>query len=164
MLSITKPALSADPAVRGAAAVGLVTVGVIHALQIQGQLAFAAWLTAGFFLLAISAPLLGLWLLIRPSWQSWLAGGLLSAGALTGYILTRSLAMPGDAGDRGNWLEPPGLAAIIIEATVAILAGLALGSMLRAPAESADNASAAAIGAAAATGAAPGPAPEAGVL
>src|SRR5215472_10203692 len=70
--SIANPALSADPAVRGAASVGLVTVGVIHALEIPGQIALAFWLTAGFFFLAIAAPLLGLWLLVQPSWRSWL--------------------------------------------------------------------------------------------
>ena len=146
MPSITNPALSADPAVRGAAATGLVTVGVIHALEIPGQLAFAAWLTAGFFLLAVAAPLLGLWLLIRPGWRSWLAGGLASAGALAGYILTRSVAVPGDATDRGNWLEPLGLAAIMIELMTAILAALALGSMLKAAGKG--------------TAPAPGPVPE----
>jgi hypothetical protein len=34
--------------------------------------------------------------------------------------------VPGDLGDRGNWLEPLGLAALIIEWIVVILAGLAL--------------------------------------
>lgn len=141
--SIANPALSADPAVRGAAATGLVTVGVIHALEIQGQLGFAVWLTAGFFLLAAGAPLLGLWLLVRPSWRSWLAGGVTCAGALAGYILTRSLAVPGDPGDRGNWLEPLGLAAIIIELTIVILAALALGSTMRAAAGDAPDTAAA---------------------
>ena len=34
--------------------------------------------------------------------------------------------MPGDPADVGNWLEPLGLAALITEGIVVILAGLAL--------------------------------------
>jgi len=34
--------------------------------------------------------------------------------------------MPGDAADAGNWLEPLGLASLITEGVVAVLAGLVL--------------------------------------
>ena len=50
------PDLSADPGVRATAVIGLVAVGIIHALEIQGQLSGAVWLTAGFCLLAVAAP------------------------------------------------------------------------------------------------------------
>ena len=123
--------LAADPALRGAAAVGLVTVGVIHALEIQGQLSGAVWLTVGFCLLAAGAPLVSLWLLVQPALPSWALTGLVGLGAAAGYILTRSLAMPGDPDDRGNWLEPLGLAALIIELLIVILAGLAIASQRR---------------------------------
>jgi hypothetical protein len=39
--------------------------------------------------------------------------------------------MPGDADDRGNWLEPLGLAALIIELVIVILAVLAIASQQR---------------------------------
>jgi hypothetical protein len=121
-----------DPALRGAAAVGLITVGVIHALEIQGQISGAVWLTVGFCLLAGGAPLAGLWLLVRPVLPAWALAGLVGFCAAAGYILTRSVAVPGDPGDRGNWLEPLGLAALIIELLVVILAVLALASQRKA--------------------------------
>jgi hypothetical protein len=124
--------LAADPAIRGAAAVGLITVGVIHALEIQDQLTGAAWLAVGFCLLAGVAPLAGLWLLVRPALPSWALTGLVGLSAAAGYILTRSVAVPGDPDDRGNWLEPLGLAALIIELLVLMLAVLALASQRRA--------------------------------
>lgn len=62
--------LAADPAIRGSAAVGLVAVGVIHALEIQGQLSGAVWLSIGFILLAGAAPAAGLWLLVAPAWRA----------------------------------------------------------------------------------------------
>jgi hypothetical protein len=126
---LQRPALPLDPAVRASAAIGLITVGIIHVLEIQGQLSGAAWLTAGFILLAASAPLAGLWLLARPSSAAWGFSGLVCFFAAAGYILTRSVPVPGDTGDRGNWLEPLGVAALFTEVIVAILAVLVLASM-----------------------------------
>jgi hypothetical protein len=124
-----RPALPLDPAVRASAAIGLITVGIIHVLEIQGQLSGAAWLTAGFVLLAASAPVAGLWLLARPSSAAWGFSGLVCLLAAAGYILTRSVPVPGDTGDRGNWLEPLGVAALFTEVIVTILAVLVLASM-----------------------------------
>jgi hypothetical protein len=124
-----RPALPLDPGVRAAAAIGLITVGLIHVLEIQGQLSGAAWLTAGFVLLAVSAPAAGLWLLARPSSPAWQFSGLVCFLAAAGYILTRSVPVPGDKGDVGNWLEPLGLAALFTEGIVTILAGLVLASI-----------------------------------
>lgn len=124
-VSVSRP-LPGDPALRGVTAVGLVTVGVIHALEIQGQLSGAVWLTVGFCLLAGIAPLAGLWLLVQPTALSWAFCGLVSLLAALGYILTRSVAVPGDPGDKGNWLEPLGLAALIVEWLVVLIVAFAL--------------------------------------
>ncbi|HVB44194.1 MAG TPA: hypothetical protein VNF47_16020 [Streptosporangiaceae bacterium] len=120
------PDLSSDAAARAVAAIGLMAVGIIHALQIPGQISGAAWLTAGFALLAVTAPSCALWLLARPGPLSWLAGGLLCLGTMCGYVLTRSVPLPGDQQDVGNWLEPMGMAAVITEGIVTVLALLVL--------------------------------------
>jgi hypothetical protein len=124
-----RPALPADPAVRAAAAIGLMSVGVIHVLQIQGQLSGAAWLTAGFVLLGVIAPIAGLWLLARPSPAAWQVGALVCVSAFAGYVLTRTVPVPGDTGDVGNWLEPLGVVALMTEAIVTSLAVLVLASI-----------------------------------
>jgi hypothetical protein len=124
-----RPALPLDPAVRAAGAIGLLTVGLIHVLEIQGQLSGTVWLTAGFCLLAVAAPVAGLWLLARPSSVAWQFSGLVCLAAAGGYVLTRSVPVPGDSGDRGNWLQPLGVAALFTEGIVAILAGLVLASI-----------------------------------
>jgi hypothetical protein len=129
--SLNRSALRADPAVRASAAIGLISIGIIHALEIQGQLSGAVWLAVGFSMLAVVAPIVGLWLLTRPSLGAWLVSGLTSAAALAGYILTRSIPVPGDTADVGNWLEPLGLAAIIAEGVVVILAASILASAYR---------------------------------
>jgi hypothetical protein len=128
-----RPPLSADPAVRACAATGLMTVGVIHVLEIHGQLSGAAWLTAGFALLGVAAPVAGLWLLARPSPVAWQLSALVCLSAGLGYILTRSVPVPGDTGDAGNWLEPLGVVSLITEAIVITLATLVLASIYGAP-------------------------------
>jgi hypothetical protein len=120
------PSQPADAAIRAVAAIGLMAVGIIHALEIQGQLSGAAWLTAGFCGLAIAGPVCGMWLLVRPGRLPWLAAGAICLSAALGYVLTRSVTMPGDPGDVGNWLEPLGVTALIIEGIVVVLAVLVL--------------------------------------
>lgn len=96
-----RPDLPVDPAVRAAAAIGLMTV-VVHVLEIQGQISGAVWLTVGFVLLGLIAPIAGLWLLARPSPAAWQFSALVCLAAFGGYILTRSVPVPGDTGDVGN--------------------------------------------------------------
>jgi hypothetical protein len=131
-LTSHQPPPHRDPAVRAVAAIGLFAVGIIHALQIPGQIGGAAWLTAGFALLAVVAPVAGLWLLAGPPRLAWPAGGLLCLSAVGGYVLTRSVPIPGDTADVGNWLEPMGVAAIFTELIVVILAAFVLLSLRRA--------------------------------
>jgi hypothetical protein len=126
------PELAADPAVRAVTAIGLIVVGIVHALEIQGQLSGAIWLTVGFCLLAPAATAAGLWLLARPSPPAWVFGGLVCLSAAAGYVLTRSVPVPGDTGDAGNWLEPLGVVAGIAEVIVVALAVIVLAGVCRA--------------------------------
>ena len=116
----------ADPALRAVTAVGLITAGIIHAVEIQGELGGAVWLTVGFTLLAVVAPLAGLWLLVQPTVPAWVFAALVGLLAALAYMATRTVGLPGDQDDIGNWLEPLGLVALITEWLVVILAGIAL--------------------------------------
>jgi hypothetical protein len=126
------PALADDPAVRAVTVIGLIAVGIVHALEIPGQVSGAAWLTIGFCLLAVIAPAAGLWLLLRPSLLAWEFAGLVCGLAAAGYVLTRSVPLPGDAGDAGNWLEPMGVASLITEGVVVMIAAAILVGIYRA--------------------------------
>jgi hypothetical protein len=128
---LRQPVLPDDPAVRGTGAVVLFSVGIVHALEIQGQVSGAVWLTAGFCLLTVVGPLAGLWLLVRPSSAAWQVGALICLADFTGYVLTRSVQVPGDTGDDGNWLEPLGMVTLIIEGVFIILAVLVLAAARR---------------------------------
>lgn len=123
---LRQPVLPDDPAVRATAAIVLFSVGIVHALEIQGQVSGAWWLATGFCLLTVAGPLAGLWLLVRPSSAAWLVGGLICLADFAGYVLTRSVPVPGDTGDHGNWLEPLGMVTLITEGVFIILAVLVL--------------------------------------
>jgi hypothetical protein len=125
------PALADDPAVRAVTVIGLIAVGIIHSLEIPGQVSGTVWLTIGFCLLAVVAPGAGLWLLLRPSLLAWEFAGVVGALAAAGYVLTRSVPVPGDAGDVGNWMEPLGATSLIIEGVVVIIVALILASIYR---------------------------------
>jgi hypothetical protein len=42
-------------------------------------------------------------------------------GPFTGYILTRSVGLPGDQGDVGNWGYWVGIESLVVEAALVIL-------------------------------------------
>jgi hypothetical protein len=136
-----RPPAHRDPAVRAVAAIGLITVGIIHALQLPGQVEGVLWLTAGFGLLAIVGPAAGLWLLAGSQRLAWPFGGLTCLLAAGGYLLTRSVPVPGDTADVGNWLEPMGVAAVLTESVVVILAALVLVSIRQSARAAAQRAS-----------------------
>ena len=61
---------------------------------------------------------------------AWQISVLVCLAAAGGYILTRSVPVPGDTGDRGNWLgDPLGLTSLFVEGIVVILAVLVLASI-----------------------------------
>ena len=66
-------------------------------------------------------------LLVR-SWSrtGWLLSGALGAATILGFVLTRTTGLPGATEDRGNWLEPLGLASLFVEAAVVALAAYAV--------------------------------------
>jgi hypothetical protein len=54
----------------------------------------------------------------------WVGAAALAAGALIGFILSRTTGLPNATGDVGNWTEPLGLASMFVEgAVVAVSAG-----------------------------------------
>lgn len=87
-------------------------LGADVAFLIGGFIAAAAGTAAGAYLLFTRAPRLG-----------WILGGLTALLTFIGYIVTRATPVPGDQDDFGNWLEPLGIASLVIEA---ILVGMAV--------------------------------------
>jgi hypothetical protein len=137
MKSTTEPALAAlvRDAVAGAiAVVGLAGVALIHLLDSPGtfdEQAYKGWLYVGL----ITGSLVTAAALIRSSdSRAWLAGALLPLGALAGFVISRTVGLPGGADDIGNWTETLGLASLFVEGSLVALCGAVLTARLPASA------------------------------
>ena len=81
-----------------------------------------------FRVLEVSGVLTALVLLLpRSAWLGWAAGVMLGTGPFLGYITSRSVGLPGDHADIGNWGYWLGTVSLIVEAALVILsAGMLL--------------------------------------
>jgi hypothetical protein len=82
-----------------------------------------AWMGWGYRLIEVGGVLTALLLLVpRPAWLGWAAGVLLGAGPFIGYIASRTVGVPGDSGDIGNWGYWLGTVSLVVEAALVVLA------------------------------------------
>lgn len=104
----------------------LAAVSYIH-LADQGFLAFdkhPMYLLASYLLVEVAAPVVAWGLLKQASVATWLVAAGCAAGPMTGFILTRTTGLPGATEDIGNWGEPLGIASLIVEGTLLLVAAL----------------------------------------
>jgi hypothetical protein len=132
-----------DAIARAVAIGGLVAIALIHILQLPNAFAEIGYLGALF--IAAVATALGLAaLLTRTSDDlAWVAAGGLAGLILLGYVLSRSVGLPGFTDDVGEWSEAPGLASMVVESLLVVVSGTVLMSrhpMGRAVAAPADTA------------------------
>jgi hypothetical protein len=106
---------------RRVAALGLVAVAGLH-LAAAGD----EWGdTRGIFWLFVALAAVCLALAVRlwlglDRW-AWVAVAAVSAGAIAGYVLSRTTGLPGATDDIGDWANPLGVAALAVEAALIVL-------------------------------------------
>ncbi len=108
-------------------------IAVIH-LQDQGGLLgdqSPMWLKYGYYMVEISSTISAA-LIIRGKTVGWLLGLASSIGPMTGYILSRTVGVPGDPGDVGNWGYLLGTVSLIVEGSFMVLAVICLARIRRA--------------------------------
>ena len=118
-----------DAAVRLAGALLALAVSAVHVADQGGVTALnsPAWMGWGYRLIEVGGVLTALVLLLSPlappalAWAGWAAGALLGAGPFAGYLLSRSVGVPGDPGDVGNWGNWVGTVSLFIEAALVVL-------------------------------------------
>ena len=102
-------------------------IAVIH-LQDQGGLPgdqSPVWLKYGYYAVEITSTISAA-LLIRGKTFGWVLGLGSSIGPMTGYILSRTVGLPGDRGDVGNWGYALGTVSLVVEGSFVILAVICL--------------------------------------
>ena len=122
-LAASPPAQAADVIARAVGAVALVTLAMIHVVDLPGTLGPLPVVGAGYLGIIAAAAVVGGMMIARSHRLVWAAAGLLAAGAMGGYVLTRTISgFLGDHGDVGNWRCPLGLAALSVETVLILLA------------------------------------------
>lgn len=110
----------------------LIAIAIIH-LQDQGGLPGGespTWLKYGYYLVEIGALISAL-SVIRGKAFGWVLGLASSVGPFVGYILSRSVGVPGDPGDVGNWGYLLGTISLLVEGSFAIVAVVCLTRLYR---------------------------------
>lgn len=125
------------------AAGGLVAIAVVHLLDLPGKLDETPYLGVLYILGPIITSLLAAALIVGSrSRIGWLLAGAIAAATAIGYCLSRTTGLPHADDDIGNWTEPLGIASLIAEGTVMLLAASYLtiiqrrGQMTQSPAGS----------------------------
>ena len=116
-------------AVRFASALLAVAVAAVHVADQGGITALAdpAWIGWGYRLIEVAGVLTALILLLPrpawfgPAWLGWAAGALLGAGPFLGYVASRTVGVPGDPADVGNWGYWVGTVSLLVEAALVML-------------------------------------------
>lgn len=135
------PPASAVPeiAVRVVGALLALAVSAVHIADQGGMTVFASpdWMGWGYRLIEAGGVVTAAALLLgplapparsaRPSWAAlarqlgWAAGALLGAGPFLAYVVSRTVGMPGDARDVGNWGHWAGTVSLLVEAALVAL-------------------------------------------
>jgi hypothetical protein len=116
-----------EQAARMLAVVGLAGIAVIHILDAPDTFEGVKYIFWLYIAIIVGAIPISLLLLQWSSRLAWIGPALLAAGPLIGYLLTRSVGLPGDSSDIGNWLDSLGLASMFVEAAVLSLSLARLG-------------------------------------
>jgi xanthine/uracil permease len=114
-----------DISARAATAVGLIGIGLIHALDAVGKYEETPYIFWMYVALILGTIVTAAVVLFTRTRLAFLAAAALAASALVGYVLSRTTGLPSATGDIGNWIEPLGLASMFVEATVIGVAGAA---------------------------------------
>ncbi|MGB9376320.1 MAG: hypothetical protein WCB04_02290 [Mycobacteriales bacterium] len=108
---------------RAVAVVGLVGIALIHALDLDGKLTELPYIGVLFIVLIVASLAIAEGLMRSDGRGLWISAAVLAGLTLMGYAMSRTVGIPGDGGaDVGNWLEPLGLASLVVEAFVVLVA------------------------------------------
>jgi hypothetical protein len=108
---------------RAVGAVALATLALIHVVDLPGTLGPLPLVGAGYLGIIAGAVVVGGLMIAQSHRMVWAGAGGLAAGAMGGYVLTRTIGgFLGDHSDVGNWRCPLGLAALSVETLIILLA------------------------------------------
>ena len=116
---------------RIAVGLALACLAAIHILDIPGKLTETPYIAGMYFALVVAAFVLMERLFTTGTRRDFLAAAALSTSVLLGFVINRTVGMPGAMDDIGNWLEPLGLVSLVVETFIVWQAIAAVVEMTR---------------------------------
>lgn len=116
------PVVVSESSARLLGVLGMAAIAVIHILDAAGTFADSRYIFWLYMAIVVGVVPISLLLLHWRSPLAWTGVAALAAGPLLGYVLTRTVGLPGDGADIGNWLDTLGLASLFVESGVLALA------------------------------------------
>jgi hypothetical protein len=113
-----------EMAVRMVGALLALAIAAVHVADQGGIGSFASpdWIGWGYRLIEVGAVVTAVTLLVPWSaWVGWAAAALLGTGPFIAYVVSRSVGLPGDHGDIGDWGYWVGTVSLAIEAALVVL-------------------------------------------
>lgn len=92
----------------------ILATGLIHLIEAPENLEEALYKGVLFFLNAAGALIAAVGILRGQRGWGWSLGGMIAFGSIVGYVISRTVGLPGLEVD-DDWLEPLGLAALFAE-------------------------------------------------
>lgn len=122
-----------DPVLRGVTIVALLTIAVVHLLDLPDTWDSTLWIAIGYLAIMAGAVFVAALLLHGGNRATWLLAGLVAVAPLAGYLLTRTVGLPGDHADIGNWGDELGTVSLFTEGLVVLVSiyGVALASRVQ---------------------------------
>lgn len=112
-----------------AISIGLAGIAAVHILDLPGKWTEVRYLGVGYLLVILASFYLMERIVVHGKRNDFVASAALSVAVIVGYLVNRTVGMPGAMDDIGNWLEPLGLFSIFIELYVFWNAARALQNM-----------------------------------
>ena len=101
---------------RFATTIGLAGLAAVHVIDLPGKWAETPYLAWAYIGIIVAAAILCERLFKSGRASDFLATAGLALAVLAGFIVNRTVGMPGAMGDIGNWFEPLGLLSLVVEA------------------------------------------------
>jgi hypothetical protein len=101
---------------RVATILGLAGIAVIHLLDLPGKFAETPYLGWAYLAMILACAILIERIATNPKNTDYLAAAVVAASVLAGFVVNRTVGMPGATDDIGNWLEPLGFLSLFVEA------------------------------------------------
>ena len=122
------PRTVADSAalLRAVTALSLLGLGLIHLIDLPGTMSRSGLDGAAYLGLIGSTVVVATALLLVDSWRLVVLAGVVGVGTFVVYALSRTVGIPGDSVDIGNWSEPLGMASNFVEGIIAVYAAASI--------------------------------------